>query len=190
MPQYVRYNVEGGIYFFTIVTHLRRRLFDDALARDCLHAAIAQTREIEPFELREIMLLPDHLHFSIRLPPDDAEFSSRVSRIKTTFTRGWLERGGIESPQSVSRSRQDYRGVWQKRFWEHVIRDGDDLAHCEEYIWFNPVKHGLCRCPHDWAWSSFHRAVREGRMPIDWCCVCDDRQRMHPPHDIPGAEMD
>lgn len=136
------------------------------------------------------MLLPDHLHLILRLPEDDADFSTRVGAIKATFTREWLATGGTELAGSASRERQRYRGVWQKRFWEHVIVGDADLARCEEYIWFNPVKHGLVRCPHAWPWSTFRREVRAGRLRRDWRCVCDGRPPSPPPLDIPGAEMD
>jgi putative transposase len=189
MPRYRRANVEGGIYFLTLVTHQRAPLFLDSAARRCLREAIAQAREAEVFESIDMVLLPDHLHLLIRLPENDDAFSSRVSRIKTSFTRAWLSTGGTESAQSSSRDRQGYRGVWQKRFWEHLIRSPADLNRCREYIYCNAVKHGLCRCPHEWEWSSLHRAVRAGDMPADWRCTCDGR-RHDPPPEFPDAEMD
>lgn len=189
MPRYLRSDLQGGMFFLTIVTHHRRSLFLESLARECLHGSIDSVRRIEPFELIEITLLPDHLHLLIRLPESDSAFSSRVSRMKSTFTRSYLAAGGEVAAQSASRERQGYRGIWQKRFWEHTVRGKDDLARIEQYIWFNPVKHKLCRCPHHWPWSSFHRAVSEGRMKADWCCVCEG-QSFDPPADIPGAEMD
>ena len=123
------------------------------------------------------------------MPDDDADFSTRVSAIKATLTRGWLAIGGTELVGSASRERQRYRGVWQKRFWEHVIVGDTDLARCEEYLWFNAVKHGLARCLHAWSWSTFHREVRAGRLRPDWRSICDGPPAP-PPMDLPGAEIE
>lgn len=109
--------------------------------RGVLHQAIAWSREREPFKLIDIVLLPDHLHLLICLPDEDHNSSLRVSRVKTAFTRRWLAAGGDELPQSESRDPHEYRGIWQKRFWEHTVRDEADLSRCREYIYFNPVKH-------------------------------------------------
>ncbi|HEX8342382.1 MAG TPA: transposase [Tepidisphaeraceae bacterium] len=189
MPQYRRAEIEGGTFFLTLVTHRRTRLFLDERARGCLRESMRAVRSVEPFDLIDLVLLPDHLHLLIRLPDGDADFSARVSRLKTGFTRRWLADGGAEADQSASRDAQGYRGVWQKRFWEHAVRGDDDLVRCREYVYANPVKHGLCRCPHDWPWSSFGRAVAAGDMPGDWRCVCDGRESPRLP-DVPGAELD
>jgi len=116
MPWYRRANHEGGIFFLTIVTHQRRPFLSDPAARECLHRAIDHASRAEPFDIIDLVLLPDHLHLLLRLPKDDSGFSSRVSRIKTGFTRAWIASGGSEADQSQSRDRQGYRGVWQKRF--------------------------------------------------------------------------
>jgi putative transposase len=137
-----------------------------------------------------MVLLPDHLHLVITLPPGDAAFSKRIAAIKARFTRAYLAGGVAETSQSASRDRQGYRGVWQKRFWEHLIRDEDDLAACCDYIHYNPVKHGHVRCPHAWPWSTFHRHVRHNNYPADWLCACDPTRSPQPPRDLPGAEMD
>jgi putative transposase len=118
-------------------------------------------------------LLPDHLHMIWRLPPGDADFSTRWSVIKRSFTRGWLASGGAEGSISDSRRRNRRRGVWQRRFWERCMRDPDDLNRHIDYVHYNPVKHGLVRCPHAWEWSSFHRWVRDGYYEPHWCCACD-----------------
>jgi putative transposase len=91
----------------------------------------------------------------------------------------------------VSRQRRGYRGIWQKRFWEHAVRDTDDLHHCYDYIHYNPVKHGVATCPHAWEWTSFHRFARERKYDEQWCCACRTREnRDIIPVDIVGAEMD
>jgi putative transposase len=139
------------------------------------------------------VLLPDHAHLVITLPSGDTDFSTRIGALKARFTHQWLSAGGPETPQSTSRERQEYRGVWQKRFWEHVVRDEDDLAACCDYVHYNPVKHGYVACPHLWEWTTFHRWVRERRYEADWCCACDAggaNPRLVIPRDIRGAEMD
>lgn len=190
MSRYRRSGEAGGTYFFTLVTLRRRRIFDDEAAPRHLHDAIAAAGRNRTFELLQCVLLPDHLHLIVRLPSGDADFSTRVAAIKSSFTRSWLAAGGSEAVGSASRVRQRYRGVWQKRFWEHTVRDEGNLACCSAYVWFNPVKHGLASCPHAWPWSSFHQEAREGGMPEDWCCVCDGANAADTPKDIPGAEGD
>jgi putative transposase len=185
MPSYLRPHAPGGSFFITMVTHLRRPLFNDAMARQCLRESIELAQHADPFRLLDIVLLPDHVHLLFELHEHDADFSARVSRIKTGFTRRWLSQGGTDLPQSASRESHAYRGIWQKRFWEHTIRDDTDLARCRDYLYFNPVKHGLCR----WPWSSFQRAVVAGKMPPEWCCVCHGAA-VKPPVEIRGAEMD
>jgi len=173
MPNYRRAIQPGGTFFLTLVTHERRRLFDEELARTHLRHAIAAARGDRPFELVASVLLPDHLHLIVQLPAGDADFSLRVSAIKARFTRAYLGAGGTETSQSRSRDHQRHRGVWQKRFWEHLVRDENDLIDCIEYVHYNPVKHGLATCPHAWEWSSFGRFVEKGHCPRQWCCACD-----------------
>jgi putative transposase len=189
MPNYRRALQPGGTFFLTLVTHGRRRLFDQSLARSHLRRAIAAARADRPFELVAIVLLPDHLHLILTLPIGDADFSVRLSAIKARFTRTYLQAGGTETPQSVSREESRHRGVWQKRFWERLVRDENDLIGCIEYIHYNPVKHGLATCPHAWEWSSFEGYVRSERYPREWCCACDG-STVTTPRDIAGAEMD
>jgi putative transposase len=192
MPNYRRAYVPGGTFFLTVVTHDRAPLFHDALARKCLRESMALARRDHPFVLLAATLLPEHLHLVIALPENDADFSVRIGAIKARFTRRWLAAGGTERKQSAARRRQDYRGVWQKRFWEHWVRDERDLGRCFDYIHYNPVKHGHVACPHAWPWTTFHRFVREGRYEADWCCACEGREGSMPtpPAEMVGAEMD
>lgn len=190
MPHYRRRYVHGGIYFFTVVTHRRRRLFESALARRCLHRAIDKVRVNRPFEIEELVLLPDHFNLILALPDGDADFSSRIGGIKTTFTRLYLEAGGTDLDQSDSRSKHRYRGIWQKRFWEHHLREVNDLGACRMYCWYNPVNHGLARCPHDWPYSTFHRAVERGWVQRNWCCACAGDVAPPTIRAVAGVEMD
>jgi putative transposase len=170
MPEYRRFTVPGAAVFFTVVTHQRRRFLDEPRARRCLREAFRVVRARYPFEVAAIVLLPDHLHALWALPPGDAAYPLRWRRIKEEFTERYLADGGADGPRSASRLGRGERGIWQRRFWEHTIRDEEDFEqHCH-YIHYNPVKHGLVNCPRDWPHSSFHRFVRAGSYPVDWGC--------------------
>ena len=168
MPDYRRWYVPGGTYFFTAVIHLRRPILCTDVARTCLHEAIATVRSKWPTELVAIVLLPDHIHSVWTLPDGDARYPTRWRRIKEEFTRMYLKRGGQEIPQSLSRLRQGERGVWQRRYWEHSVRDEQDLKRCVDYVHWNPKKHGYVSNVRDWPWSSFHRHVKLGEYTPDW----------------------
>jgi putative transposase len=168
MTYYRRRHVAGGTFFFTVVTHRRARFLTTPLARTCLREAITRVRRARPFHIVAIVLLPDHLHTVWTLPPGDSDYSGRWQKIKEKFTRAFLTAGGSEAGSTPSRRRQQHRGVWQKRFWEHTCRNEDDLKQCVDYIHFNPVKHGLVRRVRDYPWSSFHRFVRLGEYEMEW----------------------
>ncbi len=119
------------------------------------------------------MLLPDHLHAIWSLPPGNAEYSKRWNFIKKEFTKRWLAAGGRETEISDARRREQRRGVWQPRFWEHALEKDDDFERHFDDIHDNPVKHGYVKRPRDWAWSSFHRWVRAGVYPEHWACWND-----------------
>ena len=104
----------------------------------------------------------------MQLPHDDSNYSIRIKRVKTEFTRRWTTAGHGESKITEARTTKGERGIWQPRFWEHTILDEDDLERCCDYIHWNPVKHGLVKRVRDWPWSSFHRFVKEGQYEIDW----------------------
>lgn len=168
MSLYRRYFVPGGTFFFTVVTEQRAPLFTEEPARRILGSVMRRCFLKYPLDVIAIVLLPDHLHALWALPSGDARYSMRWSRIKGQFTRQWLARGGREQPRPAARVREERRSVWQRRFWEHTIRDEDDLEAHFDYIHYNPVKHGLVARPRDWPWSSFHRWVTQGHYAIDW----------------------
>jgi putative transposase len=170
MPDFRRFFVEGGTYFFTVVTAARMPFFHDPWAPYFLGQAMRQVRDKQPFETLAIVLLPDHLHALWTLPQGDKDYSQRWQAIKAHFTSQWLELGGHEASVSLGYHAQRRRGVWQARFIEHTIRDEDDLYAHADYLHYNPVKHGVVACPKDWAWSSFHRFVRKGHYEPDWGC--------------------
>ncbi len=170
MPHYRRYWVPGATYFFTVVTHGRAPILCTNLARPLLHAALEDCRRECPFDMPAVVLLPDHLHAVWTLPPGDDDFAGRWGRIKRVFTQTYLAAGGDQLPITAARRRQHRRGVWQPRFWEHLIRDEDDYEKHFDYIHWNPVKHGYAATAWDWEWSSFRRWVTAGVYPPDWGC--------------------
>ena len=162
MTDYRRSQFGGGYFFFTVVTHRRRPFLVDDLSRGCLRAACRRVRQDRPFEVIASCLLPDHLHCVWRLPEGDNDFSLQWMLIKKGFTRRYLQAEGHELRQSLSRQRKRERGLWQRRFWEHQIRDVDDLQKHVDYIHYNPVKHELVDAVEDWPWSTYHKFVRDG----------------------------
>ena len=168
MSDYRRYFVAGGTYFFTVVTGGRAPLFANDAARQLLGSVFRRCLLREPFQIVAIVLLPDHLHSLWTLPRGDNDYSERWRWLKSEFTRQWLSLGGAEPSSRLAQQREGRRGVWQRRFWEHTIRDETDLERHADYIHFNPVKHGLVQRPRDWPWSSFHRWTRLGHYSPDW----------------------
>ena len=168
MADYRRNYVPGGTYFFTVVTAGRRPILTTDLGRECLREAIDEVKAKSSFTLFAIVLLPDHLHSVWMLPRDDADYSTRWRQIKEKFTRRYLERGGRETTVSTSRQKKGERGIWQRRFWEHTVRDEDDLKRCVDYVHWNPRKHNVAERVQDWPWSTFHRFVEQGEYDLDW----------------------
>lgn len=168
MPNYRRAMVTGGTYFFTVVTYRRQLFLCDAHVRDALRKGIRSTRKTHPFAIDAWVLLPDHLHCIWTLPADDANFSVRWAMIKRAVTKqcgGRLHREKWMTPSKIKRQEST---IWQRRFWEHVIRNEKDMTKHIDYIHYNPVKHGLVKTPGDWEYSSFHRYLRRGKYPVDW----------------------
>lgn len=164
MRSYLRAWVPGGTYFFTLNLAQRHgsRLLVDRIGD--LREAFRDTRRNHPFTVEAIVVLLEHLHAIWTLPAGDADFSTRWSLIKARFSRAIVAGEAV----SASRSRRRERGVWQRRFYEHTIRDPADLENHINYIHWNPVKHRWVRRVRDWPHSSFHRYVREGWLAPDW----------------------
>jgi putative transposase len=168
MADYRRWYVPGGTYFFTLATHKRRKFLTDETSRRCLEEAMQTVQNSYAFTIVALVLLPDHLHTVWTLPQGDANYPTRWKRIKEEFTKSYLAKGGIELPVSESRRRKKERGVWQRRYWEHTVRDEDDLKRCVDYTHWNPKKHGYVKRVRDWEYSTFHEFVRLGEYDIDW----------------------
>ena len=164
--RYRRTKIDGRTYFFTLVTHNRRPFLCDPSNAELLRQAFRDTMQRHPMEIDAFVLLPDHLHCIWTLPEDDHNFSKRWRLIKSYFSRHCQDKG--DGMISVSRQGKGERAFWQRRFWEHMIRDDQDYAKHVEYIHYNPVKHGLVAAPKDWEYSSFYRYVRAGLYDEMW----------------------
>lgn len=163
MPNYRRAWVPGGTYFFTVnLLERDRRLLVDHV--DSLRNAFRVARAARHFEIIAIVVLPDHLHCVWRLPASDADNGTRWRHIKATFARS-LPRDERRSERRVAKAE---RGIWQRRYWEHLVQDERDLMTHVDYIHYNPVKHGHATRVREWPYSSFHRFVRDGLLPVDW----------------------
>jgi putative transposase len=166
MSRYIRADTPGATYFFTVtLLDGRSRWLVERV--DLLRECLAATKAQHPFRIDAMVVLPDHLHAIWTLPAGDADFSLRWMLVKRRFTRFLLCRRLLD-PASAKPRRDSERSLWNRRFWEHQIRDDDDFARHVEYIHFNPVKHGLVGRASDWPHSSFHRFVRNGVVPADW----------------------
>ena len=169
MRHYIRARRHAATYFFTVNLQQRdgNRMLVEKIVE--LRAAFKKVRREHPFEVDAIVVLPDHLHAMWTLPVEDADFSMRWALVKAQFSRAIVAR----EPVSPSRARRRERGIWQRRFYEHVIRDDRDFHAHVDYIHWNPVKHGHVERVADWPYSSFHSYVRNGWLPIDWACESD-----------------
>lgn len=193
MPHYRRARQKNGQYFFTVVTGNRNPVLVHEPIRQALREAIQQVREDLPFAIDAWVLLPNHMHCIWTLPEGDNGYGKRWSIIKRLVSQTVAD---ITTPHNslvrtahptqkiskagnvgcaartvlLTRSQQKRResGFWQRRFWEHLIRDENDLRRHLDYIHFNPVKHNLSSCAADWPYSTFHRYVKEGMYPMDW----------------------
>ncbi len=165
---YKRLAEPGGLCFFTVVTFDRRPILTSEAARRSLRLALRETRARYPFRLPAICLLPDHLHCIWRLPEGDADFCRRWAMIKGLFSRSVATGTRLKDLAVASRSRKGEVCVWQRRFWEHLIRDEEDMRRHLDYIQYNPVKHGYVKRPEDWPWSSFGRYLRKGWYELGW----------------------
>jgi putative transposase len=165
---YRRAKAVGGTYFFTV--NLADRSGDTLVKHVAeLRTIFEQVKHAHPFSLVAMVVLPEHLHAIWRLPPGDADYPMRWSLIKSGFSR----RIGKGEEIDATRQRKRERGIWQRRYWEHQIRDEADLARHVDYIHYNPVKHGWVTRVGDWPHSTFHEYVRRGVLPPDWGGRCE-----------------
>ncbi|HEX9390936.1 MAG TPA: transposase [Usitatibacteraceae bacterium] len=164
MPDYRRAWHPGGTYFFTV--NLLERAGNNLLTRhiDLLRESVSYVKKAHPFIIRGWVVLPDHLHCVLEFPPGETNFPLRWRLIKANFSKAlppteW---------RSKIRLQRGERGIWQRRYWEHLIRDEADFRAHMDYVHINPVKHGLVKRVVDWPHSTFHRLVEQGVYPLDW----------------------
>jgi putative transposase len=162
MPEYRRAKFKGRVFFFTVVLADRS---SNLLVKhvDRLRKVYRTVKDRRPFDTVAICILPDHIHAVWALPEADTDFATRWSLIKSGFSRG-LD----AQPRSDSKILKREKGIWQRRYWEHAIRNDADFERHVDYIHFNPVKHGYVTHVVDWPHSSFHRYVERGELVADW----------------------
>jgi len=166
--QYRRVKTPGACYFFTVNLAKRKgSLLIDEIEK--LRQAFHKVKLKHPFKVDAVVILPDHLHMVMSLPEGDANYSQRWNLIKGCFSRS------IECTERISivRKKKRERGIWQKRFWEHLIRDEKDFKRHVDYIHYNPVKHGYVRSAADWKYSSIHHYIAMEILPRNWGYVAD-----------------
>ena len=165
MPNYRRASVPGGTWFFTV--NLLQRKQNDLLIREIelLRYVIKRVKTKYPFSINAWVVLPDHMHCVWTLPLNDADFSTRWRLIKSGFSRALPK---IEYRSKV-RITAGERGIWQRHYWEHCIRDDSDFERHIDYVHVNPLKHGYVRRVSDWPYSSFHHYVVKGMYHENWC---------------------
>ncbi len=164
--KYKRQLISGASYFFTVVTHNRRPIFNNEQSIITLRKAFRTVRAKHLFEINAIVILPNHLHCIWTLPEKDRDYAKRWRLIKTWFTKNCDAALRVE--QDASRKARNEQAVWQHRYWEHVIRDQKDLTNHIAYIHYNPVKHGYVKTVIEWRYSSFHRYVNKGWLDKNW----------------------
>ena len=170
MPNYRRNFVPEGTFFFTLVTEKRAPIFRSQDARTILGNAFRDCQRDWSFEIKALVLLPDHLHTIWALPPGDARYPARWSWIKAEFTRSWLAAGGAEQFVSRGKRRERRRGIWQRRYCEHTIETEVEFFIRFDYTHYNPVKHGYVRCLRDRHPSTLHRWADAGVYQTNWAC--------------------
>lgn len=161
--RYRRADMTGGSYFFTVnLAEREKRLLIEHI--DLLRAATRRVMSRHVFRIDAIVILPDHMHAIWTLPEGDADFATRWMLIKAGFSRG-LPKG---ERVNASREKKRERGIWQRRYWEHLIRNEEDMARHVDYIHHNPVKHGYVDRAADWKYSSIHAHIRADKLTASW----------------------
>jgi putative transposase len=170
MPNYRRVKIKGGTYFLTLVTYQRQEIFSSEFARKEFLKAIQHVQTFHPFLMIAYCILPDHIHLILKLPENDDNFSMRIAEIKKRFSKNYFIK--LNCPKKVLSYPKGQNKIWQNRFWEHFIRDQNDLYQHIDYIHYNPVKHEFVSHAKDWSSSSFRQFVEEGFYDINWGQGC------------------
>ena len=161
--KYRRANITGGTYFFTVnLAERNKTLLVDEF--DILREVINKVKKQHPFVLDAMVVLPEHLHAILTLPQNDKDFATRWMLIKSGFSRQLPKQEQINK----SRKRKGERGIWQRRYWEHLIRDENDFEKHVDYVHFNPVKHGYVKMAVDWPYSTIHEYIMKNLLDRHW----------------------
>lgn len=163
MPHYFRSQEAGATYFFTLTLAQRKTsLLTDHI--DWLRLAYQRANTLHPFKTIAICILPDHIHAIWQMPAEEADYGLRWRMIKSQFSRYFSP----NEHRSSSKIKHREKGIWQRRYWEHQIRDDVDMQRHVDYIHYNPVKHGLVSRVRDWPQSTFHKHVAQGMVNENW----------------------
>ena len=168
MSYYRRANMEGGTFFFTVVSYRRQAILCDQPIRNALRAAIKTTQAKHPFSIDAWVLLPDHLHCIWTMPKDDSDYAKRWRIIKQKVSIVCADQYKNKTWITASKTKHRESTIWQRRYWEHQIRDQLDFNNHVDYMHHNPVKHQLCDKPVQWPYSTLHRYIKEGIYKPDW----------------------
>ncbi len=168
MANYRRARASGGTFFFTVVTYRRRPVFDRPESRLALREVTQNVRQRHPFSIDAWVLLPEHLHCIWTLPKDSSDFSLRWGLIKSGFSKRTKALFHVKEWMNHSKLNHRESTLWQRRFWEHLIRSDEEYKAYMDYIHYNPVKHGYVKRALDWPYSTFHRYVKSGIYPEHW----------------------
>ena len=177
MATFRRAYAPGGTFFFTLVTCRRVPVLAHPELLRALREAMTRVRRELPFRVIAMVVLPDHLHCIWKLPEGDSDYPRRWSLIKRATSQLAMRAapdGRAPSIQSCAQRtlpsirRRRESGLWQRRYWEHQIRNDADLSAHVDYIHWNPVKHGYVGRPRDWPQSTVHRFTQRGLIPADW----------------------
>jgi len=152
-----RYYVPNAIIFITQVVQDRVPVFRDQAHLELLLSTLRCVKELHPFSMLGYVFMPDHFHLLIK-PTEDSNFSQIMHSLKPNFTKAYKRSIGVTGSMKF----------WQKRFWEHTIRDEMDFGCHLDYIHYNPVKHQLVTKPEDWTYSSFLAWKERGVYPDGW----------------------
>ena len=164
MPDHLRNRVAGGYDFFTV--YLLERYRNQLLVTqiDILRDVVRRVRKRHLFHIDGWVVLPDHMHCIWTLPPGDDNYTKRMRLVKTLFSKEMPKK----ERRSNVRQQKGERGIWQRRYCEHTIRDKRDFAAHLDYLHYNPVKHGYVRKVKDWPHSTFRHHVKQGLYPENW----------------------
>jgi len=166
MATFRRALTQGGVYFFTVNTYRRQRILTEPSIYAALKIAMQHVKASHPFNIKAFVLLSDYLHCIWHLPAGDVNYALRWSLIKRHVSQA--VRSHLTEEGTDSRAKRRGLGLWQRRFWEHQIRDDNDFMRHVDYIHFNPVKHGYVQRVADWPYSTFHRLVESGVYSQNW----------------------